>query len=270
MDNASYSWSLLDLPVADILVDHVAPYLTWKDLTKFRTCSRKCKELADQMFAGIRELVLDYGYKGPIPLILQTCRQLRIIFLGYVTLRNDQVHQLMSNNRLLDTVSIIDSCKRITSRGLVPLVSCNKIKHLALVSMDIHDEFLIEFANNNKKLKSVNFRRCYNFSVEALQHFFRNEPELEVINLSCSYFDISPILTTISQTCFNLQRVKVYGSIIRDRNVLKNFTKNRRRVEFYIKCYDSDSEMLEKERGISLSYARNLWEFNVQISSIRI
>uniref|UniRef100_A0A1B0CNX5 F-box domain-containing protein n=2 Tax=Lutzomyia longipalpis TaxID=7200 RepID=A0A1B0CNX5_LUTLO len=265
MDNASYSRSLLDLPVADILVDHVAPYLTWKDLTTFRTCSRKCKELADQMFAGIRKLVLIYGYKrpkGPIPLILQTCRQLRMICLCAVTLSNDQVHQLMTNNLLLDTVNI-NNCERITSRGLVPLVSCNKIKNLALFRMDIHDEFLIEFANSNKKLKSVSFCQCYNFSVEALQHFFRNEPELERINLSGIDIDISPVLTTISQTSFNLMVIDVNGSILRDKNVLKNFTKNRRRVEFYIKCCDSDCEMLEEageeERVISRSYALHLW-----------
>ncbi|XP_055694964.1 uncharacterized protein LOC129796867 [Lutzomyia longipalpis] len=262
MDNASYSRSLLDLPVAEILVDHVAPYLTREDLTTFRTCSRKCKELADQMFAGIRKLVLRSSDKGPIPLILQTCRQLREIYFYGMTLSNDQVHQLMSNNRLLESVAI-DWCERITSRGLVPLVACKKIKNLVLIRMNIHDEFLIEFANNNKKLKSVSFCECYNFSVEALQHFFRNEPELEVINLTYSNIDISPVLTTISQTCFNLKVIDFRGSIIRDRNVLKNFTKNQHRVQLYIKYYDTDSEMLEEDRGISCSYARTLTEFNV-------
>ncbi|XP_055694961.1 F-box/LRR-repeat protein 15-like [Lutzomyia longipalpis] len=268
MDNASYSRSLLDLPVADILVDHVAPYLTREDLTTFRTCSRKCKELADQMFAGIRKLVFSCGNEGPIPLILQTCRQLRTIELYHVTWSNDQVHQLMSNNLLLDTVNIF-KCKQITSRGLVPLIACNKIQHLQLVHVDIHDEFLIEFANNNKNLKEANFGECFNFSVEALQHFFHNEPELKHIEIDeLRDFDISPILITISQSCFNLKYLCVYNSILRDTDVLKNFA--RPGVVINIKFYDddsddSDNEMANDNCGITWSYAKTLRKFKIQV-----
>lgn len=202
--------SIFDLPVEDIVITHIAKYLTLVDIFNFRTCSRDCRDLANKMLAGRDEVALtqvtEMCGEMSFRVIVQNCRKLkkfRLHFLSWLT--DELLIEFLQNNPLLEMVEFY-YCQNVTCEGLRPLVSCKNIVSLWLALMKCDDKMLQDISLHNNNLVEVNLSSVWKVSAECLMEFFKNQPQLQVIFMPCLE-DGQKVVQTIIEHCPNLRNL---------------------------------------------------------------
>ncbi|XP_055684737.1 F-box/LRR-repeat protein 15-like isoform X1 [Lutzomyia longipalpis] len=213
--NAVFSTTLLDLPVEDILVTHIAKYLNWWDLFAFRRCSRSCKGIAERMLAaGLWDLkIYQWAHpKAPYRIIFENCTRLRrISFSTLYWLTDERFRVLLSNNPFLEDVCLI-VCVVLRSKGFLALAEHSaNLRRLTLSHCYFNDDFLRALNENNNQLLKVDFSYSQRFSRGGLQEFFKKQPHLEDINLRGVRCNIRSSLSVIMRNCPNLHTLDIKG-----------------------------------------------------------
>uniref|UniRef100_A0A1L8D7D7 F-box domain-containing protein n=1 Tax=Nyssomyia neivai TaxID=330878 RepID=A0A1L8D7D7_9DIPT len=205
-DEGIPSTTIFDLPVEDVLVTYIGKYLCWQDLLNFAKCSRECREIASMLFAKIEKI--SWSAKIDLQRTPQH-QQLEIL--------SDLMNYLSNYAKNLKTIEIdwdTRSCpadisfaelKEITLKGLQLIsMNCKNLENLIIPYVDVDDDFLVKFKENNNQLRNLDISTSNRISESILEEFFRNQPHL--IKIYLDLLDIHPTtLLAIADICHDIK-----------------------------------------------------------------
>uniref|UniRef100_A0A1L8DB82 Uncharacterized protein n=1 Tax=Nyssomyia neivai TaxID=330878 RepID=A0A1L8DB82_9DIPT len=222
--------NILDLP-EDFFINHLAKYLSLKDLFTLRCCSQNCKDLVERMFTVRREVIIcgwkiSLGAADPpnvIKFLANACRRLhRLYLLDIWWMKDDTLLPLLNNNPCLEVVDFL-GCADITEKGLHPLsVQCKNLKSLMIEGSSCSDQFLDTITLHNNHLVEVNLSCQLDLSPESVNAFFEKQPHLKTILLlgmkrgKPRGINFKTILGTIGDVCKDLENLDIRRNLMND------------------------------------------------------
>lgn len=206
--------TIFDLPVEDIVVPSIiTKYLSIRDLFAFRACSLASQDLVDYVLGKLPAITITSWLTDEnFFVITEKCWKVRKIVLeGLDWLTDRMLAKFLHNNPNLEELTI-NSCFRITSRGLRPLAStCRNLSVLNVPRIKFCDDFLVKIGRCNRRLRKVDFTNVRRFSPKHLQNFLQTQECLTVLDLRGARADIHASLYVISQTCQELEGLFIDG-----------------------------------------------------------
>ncbi|XP_055689700.1 uncharacterized protein LOC129793597 isoform X2 [Lutzomyia longipalpis] len=167
-ENTDNTHPITDLPIEDIVVKHIAPYLTIEDILNFRKSFQHnlyMIYMAERMFDALRSITIDKSLMrepGDISAIIRNSRQLRHIEISIPIEEEDEitdesVSRLLRGNRFLRTI-YIDGCWKLTSEAFWPLIdTCLDVVELCIPHVTLYRKFIKALYEVNQNLTKVQF-----------------------------------------------------------------------------------------------------------------
>ncbi|XP_055687226.1 uncharacterized protein LOC129792339 [Lutzomyia longipalpis] len=185
--------SIFDLPVEDIMVTHIAKYLTIEDLLNLRKSSPEVVYMAERMISGLWSIRIDIPLmlhleNDDLEFIMETCRQLRHVEIStplqvQEQMTDDSVSEFLGRNRYLRKIHI-NGREKLTCRAFKPLTdTCRDVVELCIPSVRISGDFLEALWKVNQKLTKVWFTDPAMDQYPKNREFFMKQPHLVEINL---------------------------------------------------------------------------------------
>ncbi|XP_055696467.1 F-box/LRR-repeat protein 2-like [Lutzomyia longipalpis] len=193
------SFTELPFDVFDKIVD----YLTLQELLAFRSISKYCFGLVDCSLRAREVLDVDKEKiccATHFQVILLLCRRLRKISLmnGAKWLTDDICADLIRNNPRLEIFEL--GFTKITTKGLEPLINCEKLAVLTLYCMNIRDDFLEAMSRTHKNLVEINLTLNDDLTGKGIATLVAKQPRLRFLAIP-DLNNNDPIAKAIIKNC---------------------------------------------------------------------
>jgi len=181
--NAVSTLELFDLPWNDILIKKVMVYVLPNDWLSLRIVSKRTYQLVSDYLSKLSYLDLSTCKYFPEALwreIRVDCKFLKVLKLpDSPWYDNNSVKEIFQNNPNLRQLDLTD-CSHLKNGSLQPLVvNCKKLEKLVLKNCQWLTNGAIEALafHHYKKIKFVDFSRCYGISEASIILFITRQPK---------------------------------------------------------------------------------------------
>ncbi|XP_017095757.2 F-box/LRR-repeat protein 15 isoform X2 [Drosophila bipectinata] len=210
--------SLFDVCWDDVLIPHVAVYLSLKDLFNLRCCSRTAQKFSEAALEKRQELHLSGNNSSNIEdgfrVLARCCRRLEVLHLACCRwLTDDLLLPLLANNKQRLVAVNLNECVNITALSLQPIiVECKELRVLKLSKCEWLTTGAVDALTlHQSKLVEFDISYCGAIGERCLIIFFRRLNNLTVLSLANTPSVTDQVLIQIGNYCRELEHINLIG-----------------------------------------------------------